>query len=202
MTRLTTVATFDLAAKAEVARNVLEDAGIQAVIADSEIVAMDWLISNAVGGIKVQVREEDAERAAAVLDEQLGSGAGLAAEGLDEEELARQALAAGKPEEDVEPPADVSEEVEELPAPAEEPPSEAPGEDREGYARRLFLAAVFSIIFPPLWFYALYLLLNAAFGPGPLSDRGRTRLYVGAVMVLAPLLLWMLILSAVGGLSD
>jgi hypothetical protein len=101
--RLTTVATFDLAAKAEMARNVLEGAGIQAVIADSEIVAMDWLISNAVGGIKVQVREEDAERAATVLDGQLSTGAGLAAEGLDEDELTRQALAEPREDSDDEP---------------------------------------------------------------------------------------------------
>ena len=54
MSRLTTVATVDLAAKAEMAKNVLEEAGIPAAIADSEIVAMDWLISNAVGATNCQ----------------------------------------------------------------------------------------------------------------------------------------------------
>ncbi len=98
MSRLTTVATFDIAAKAEVAKNVLDEAGIPAVLTYAEIVAMDWLIANAVGGIKLQVREEDAERAAAVLDERFGAEAGLAAEGLDEDELTRQALA--EPRED------------------------------------------------------------------------------------------------------
>ena len=72
MSRLTTVAMFDLAAKAEAARNVLEDGRHPGGVADSEIVAMDWLISNAVGGHQVQVREEDAERAAEVLDDELG----------------------------------------------------------------------------------------------------------------------------------
>jgi hypothetical protein len=103
MSRLTTVASFDLAAKAELARNVLEAAGIPAVLADAEIVAMDWLISNAVGGIKVQVREEDAERAAAVLDEQFGAEAGLASEGVGEDELTRQALAEPREDADDEP---------------------------------------------------------------------------------------------------
>ncbi|HET6576616.1 MAG TPA: DUF2007 domain-containing protein [Fimbriiglobus sp.] len=195
MSRLTTVATFDLAAKAEVAKNVLDEAGIPAVIADAEVVAMDWLMAVAVGGIKVQVREEDAERAAAVLDERFGAGAGLAAEGLDEDELTRQALAAGEPEED---------DVELAPASvtADEQSAGVAGPERNEYARRLFLTAMFSIVFPPLWFYAFYLMLNAAFGPGLLSDRGRRQLRIGAVMVLVPLLFWMLILSAVGGLSD
>ena len=98
--RLTTVAAFDIPAKAELARNALTAAGIQAVIADSEIVAMDWLISNAVGGVKVQVWEEDAERAAAVLEEKLGDEAGLASDDLDEDELTRQALEAGEPDPD------------------------------------------------------------------------------------------------------
>jgi hypothetical protein len=101
--RLTTVASFDLAAKAELARNALTAASIPAVIADGEIVAMDWLISNAVGGVKVQVWEEDAERAAAVLDEKLGDEAGLASEGVDEDELTRQALEAGDPDLDDDP---------------------------------------------------------------------------------------------------
>jgi hypothetical protein len=97
---LTTVATFHQAAQAELAMNVLTEAGIQAVVADAEIVAMDWLMANAVGGIKVQVRPEDAERAAEVLERMLGEGAGLVSEDIDEEELARQALAADPEPED------------------------------------------------------------------------------------------------------
>jgi hypothetical protein len=97
---LTTVATFHQPAQAELAKNVLIAAGIQAVLADAEIVAMDWLLANAVGGIKLQVRPEDAERAAAVLEGSLGEDAGLASEDLDEEELARQALAAEPESED------------------------------------------------------------------------------------------------------
>ena len=91
--RLTTVAAFDEPVRANLARNVLEAAGIPVIISDSEIVAMDWLLSNAVGGIKVQVREEDAERAAAALAAEFGDEAGHATDALDEDELTRQALA-------------------------------------------------------------------------------------------------------------
>src|SRR5437763_793598 len=45
---LTTVATFHQPAQAELARNALTAAGIPAVVADAEIVAMDWLLANAV----------------------------------------------------------------------------------------------------------------------------------------------------------
>jgi hypothetical protein len=43
----------------------------------------------------------------------------------------------------------------------------------------LYYAAWFSLVVPFLWFYALYLLLNAAFGEGPLGERGRRHLLVG-----------------------
>jgi hypothetical protein len=176
MNRLTTVATFDLAAKAEVAKNVLDDAGIPAVITDAEIVAMDWLISNAVGGIKVQVREEDAERAAEVLDERFGAEAGLAAEGLDEDELARQALAAGVPEE-VEPePADEPAEPETGPEPHDEI-------GRDVYARRALMTAWIGWVIPPVLFYALYLWMNAAFGPGPITNWGRFQVAASGLVV-------------------
>jgi hypothetical protein len=190
---LTTVATFQLQAQAELARNALADAGIPAVVADGEVIAMDWLLANAVGGVKVQVRSEDADRAAAVLDGALGAEAGLAAEGIDEEELARQALEGG-PE---------SETAEELPALAPEPlaervPPPPPAAERDDYARRLFLSAVFGLIVPPLFFYCFYLLLNAAFGPGPLSPRGRRHLTIGAALTLVPLLLGCLLATPLG----
>jgi len=44
------------------------DGGIDAWLADEHLVQTDWLYSIAVGGIKLQVRPEDAARARAVLD--------------------------------------------------------------------------------------------------------------------------------------
>ena len=181
--RLTTVAAFDEPGRANLARNVLEAAGIEAIIADSEIVAMDWLLSNAVGGIKVQVWEEDAERAAAVLEDEFGDEAGHASDAIGEAELARQALAE-PPEEEIEVGPEEDEPVEE---PELSDESRTPTEEkheRDEYARRLLYAAVFSLIVFPLAFYALYLFLNAALGPGPLSDRGRNRLLLGGVIML------------------
>jgi len=87
---LVTVATYGLPAQAAIARNALEAGGVESVVADAEIVAMDWLLAPAVGGVKVQVRASDAERAVALI-RQLEIGDGKVV--IEEEELARQAMA-------------------------------------------------------------------------------------------------------------
>ena len=54
--------------EAHLACSALEAAGLDATVADENIVAADWLVSNAVGGVKVLVRAEDVPAARAVLD--------------------------------------------------------------------------------------------------------------------------------------
>ena len=183
--RLVTIATFDLAAKARLAQNVLEAAGIKAVVADEMIVAMDWLLSNAVGWIKVQVLEENAERAIAVLEDALGKD-----EPVDDESLAAEAEAAGIAEDYVRPePQSIESPPTALVALAADAKSladaeEHPPSERDEYARRSLLAAFFGLVIPLLWFYAIYLFLNAAFGQGPLSPRGRNKLLIGGCLLL------------------
>ena len=53
MENLVTIATFDSPAEAEVARLALEEHGIRAFLADDNLVGMNWLLSNAVGGAKL-----------------------------------------------------------------------------------------------------------------------------------------------------
>lgn len=96
---MVTVTTFDQAAQARIAENVLKEAGVPVVVADETIVAMDWLLSNAVGGIKVQVWEEDAERAVTALEREFGEN-GEKLGTLDEKELAAEAEAAEREDED------------------------------------------------------------------------------------------------------
>ena len=91
-TELVTLATFDSSIKAEMARAALAEAGIESQLGDENLVTMNWLLSNAVGGIKLVVREQDAERAVAVyreIESDMISGSDV-----DEDELTRQALAA------------------------------------------------------------------------------------------------------------
>ncbi len=48
--------------------SMLDSAGIESFLGDENLVRLDWFYSNLVGGIKLMVREEDAETATAVLE--------------------------------------------------------------------------------------------------------------------------------------
>jgi len=54
-----TVATFTKVEDAHVLRAQLEGSGIEAFVTDEHIVQQDWLLSNAVGGVKVNVADDD-----------------------------------------------------------------------------------------------------------------------------------------------
>ena len=66
--RLVTVATFWSSGEANLAKNRIEEAGLRVVITDDMTTGMDWLLTNAIGGIKLQVMEHDAEAALAALE--------------------------------------------------------------------------------------------------------------------------------------
>lgn len=70
---LITVACFPDAIQAHLARGRLEAEGIPALVADEHYVSANWMMSNAIGGVKVQVSERMATRAADVL-RQLDAG--------------------------------------------------------------------------------------------------------------------------------
>ena len=55
--------------QALLAKGKLESAGIECLLADGNLVRMDWLLSNAIGGLRLQVREKDLATARALLDE-------------------------------------------------------------------------------------------------------------------------------------
>ena len=56
---LVTVSTFRDLPEAIVARNVLESSGIDCFLRDENTIRMDWLWSNMIGGLRLQVRSED-----------------------------------------------------------------------------------------------------------------------------------------------
>jgi putative signal transducing protein len=65
---LVVVRSFSHPHEAHLACSALHAAGVEAAVADSHIVAADWLVSNAVGGVKVVVRQEDAAQAREILE--------------------------------------------------------------------------------------------------------------------------------------
>jgi membrane protease YdiL (CAAX protease family) len=66
--KLVTVATFDFPAEAEAHKIRLEQEGIRVFLGDDNLVGANWFLANAVGGVKLQVAAEDAQRAAEILD--------------------------------------------------------------------------------------------------------------------------------------
>jgi predicted RNA-binding Zn-ribbon protein involved in translation (DUF1610 family) len=53
--------------EAEAAASALEAAGIEFLLGDENIIGIDWQMAQAVGGVKILVREEDLERASEIL---------------------------------------------------------------------------------------------------------------------------------------
>jgi rubredoxin len=62
-----TVATYSQPVQAHLARTQLESEGIRCVVGDEHLVRVDWLLSNAIGGVKLKVHSTDAEHAREVL---------------------------------------------------------------------------------------------------------------------------------------
>jgi hypothetical protein len=68
MSRYITIATYIGAWEAHLARAKLESEGIFAVVLDDQISSINWFYSNAVGGVRLQVCEADAQKAALILE--------------------------------------------------------------------------------------------------------------------------------------
>jgi Putative prokaryotic signal transducing protein len=174
---LVTVATFDNAVAARLAFNLLREAGLLAVLLDENTVAMDWLLSNAVGGIKIQVNSKDVTRARRLIDDHQRQG--KAAEGesapladeMDEESL--DALARAAVPDDF-----VSEQDE---PDLEEPP---PLSTREQLALYAIRGSLLGILFPPIEFYVLYLVFKVFVSDERLGARYRNLACVAALIML------------------
>lgn len=66
---MTTVAVFSTPAEAHLAVARLRASGVDALIRDEFTVTCDWFMSNAIGGVKIQVRDDEVADALAVLNE-------------------------------------------------------------------------------------------------------------------------------------
>jgi hypothetical protein len=64
---LSVVARYRDPYEALLARSFLEAAGIPAFVSDEHAIGIDWLLSNSLGGVRLRVESEDADRAREVL---------------------------------------------------------------------------------------------------------------------------------------
>lgn len=69
MQKLVTIGVFQFVAEAELMQSSLAEHGITAYLANEHIIAMDWLLSAAVGGVKLQVARDDAPEAERFVNE-------------------------------------------------------------------------------------------------------------------------------------
>lgn len=179
---IVTVASYDSPVEARLALAKLTEANIRATLADEELVAMDWAMSNAVGGIKLQVLRSDllaAERA-------------LADRPDDAEPPAARRSAA--PPEAIAP--EPTQAIRDRPTPAL-PADEPPANAREEAVVRASRAALFGLLLWPLQVYVLSLLLDVSQSEEPLRPEYRWRVVfalvlavpITGVMVLLALLL-------------
>lgn len=176
---LVTIATFDNTVQAHLVRNQLAAAGIRATLVDEHTVGMNWAWSNAIGGIKLIVREEDYEDAARILAdpgaEQEVDDAGQTF--LDEEESDEEADAVAGDESN-----DVAE------------PKGGPTQ-REQDAARALRAAYFGILMQPLQLYAVWLLLGVWFSKERLGADYRRQAWKALAISGPFLFLWLLVIK-------
>lgn len=165
------------------AKNCLEDAGFEVFLADAETVSVAWQLSNALGGIKLQVAESEAAHARIVLQERLDGPAG------DQEELTREATATTPP------PGEEGEDDPLIDDGSDEPEPESTGREKD--AERAFRGAVFGLLFLPLQFYASYLLLKVLFSTEDLGGRSRGRARVAAAINVPFMLLLGVVVFAI-----
>lgn len=160
--KLVTIARFQGISTASLARNRLEEAGIPSFLADAETITTDWLLSNAMGGVKLQVEAGDADRAR----EELAND--MDAESI--EALNREAVESG--DEDTEPDA----------ADPDEPVAEL--SDREETAQRAWRGSLLSLAFPPMYYLILWMLGKVYFSEQPLGEAYRRKAWYAAILTI------------------
>jgi hypothetical protein len=165
---LVTVGTYPTSLEAQLAKNRLQAAGIPAILLDGEVADMAWYLTNAVGGVKLQVQPGAAEQARAVLarvhsgEENAPSGEQTADEGME-----MGLLPGGEVPED------------------EEEESQT---GRERDAERAWRGAVLGLLFFPFQLYVFWLLLKVFVSNDPLGPRFR-RLAWGAALLNLPFII-------------
>ena len=191
--RLITVATFSVDFEAELVKNRLEEEGIRVSLLGETATGL-YQLGYTLGGIQVQVAEEDAERALRILAS-LPLEREVHVEGWDQSpdeddegpDPEPETSITGRPGTTFEPATSITAHPETVRA--EKPDAEeekAPSMSAvDAIAFRAWRSAIIGLLMcPPLVFhiYSVAMLIWLASVPGELSERGKRRLY-GAVLI-------------------
>ncbi len=172
---LVTLETFMNAMQASLVKQHLEAAGIRCVLADEFTVSNFWHLSNAIGGIKLQVAEEDFERATALLEAQRQTAQPGDITYTDDAEK-DSPLIEPKPS-------------------ADDEPDELPLNEREENVERAYRSVLTGLVFAPVQLYATWVLLDVWKSDLPIRPavRRKLRWAIGLhlpMLALALLLIW------------
>lgn len=168
---LVTIATLNTPIEASLVRNQLDAEGVQVFLTDAEAVGMAWYLGTAIGGIKVQVAESDVERAFEILDEH------------DPVTITEEDWRTGESDDEDD---DWDEDADSDPNAmnAEEGSdkvSELSPAEIDKNVTRAFRASLFGLLFFPLQFYALSLLIDLVLSPHPLNESQMKKVMLGFV---------------------
>ncbi len=183
---MTTIATYGDVVEANLARSLLESADIRAFLADEGTVGLAWHLTTALGGVKLQVADEDAKKAAAALfaqrDHHLNeSETDDLLQGAGDDRTHR--VAGGDDRR-----AGNEQAVDDLPEPdshaSEFPDTVAETEPtlRELTAVRALRGAILGILLFPIQFYVFWLLLKIFVSEERLDPAPRRKAFVAALI--------------------
>jgi hypothetical protein len=184
--RWVTIATVDSPVESALIKNLLEAAGIATFLADEDAVSMAWHLVGAMGGIKVQVAEQDVEGARMVLAERRPES--RARRDRPPLSMRRNRLwRAATPELGE----GAAEDQEEHTSP------------REKDADRALRAALVGVLLLPVQAYASWLLLKVVASRQALTGRSRRNAWIAAAINVAVSALVVLLVLAIfaGGLG-
>lgn len=158
--KLVTIARYQNVSTANLAKNKLEMAGIASFLADAETINTDWLLSNALGGVKLQVEASDADRAREQLSYEMDHE-GL--EALDQE-------AVESADEWTEPHGTTTDEP------------LAPLSEREELAKRAWRGALLSLLFFPFFLLIGWMVLRIYLSDEPLGQPYRRQAWLAGLI--------------------
>ncbi len=176
--RLVTIASFATPLDAHLAKNRLEADGIRAALEAETTSSMAWYLTNAIGGVKLLVFEQDAEQAVTVLEEN-GADEQMEIEEHFEDDW-------GDPEnsEDFELLDESTQEITGTNEDHDEGDNNILLTTREENADRAFRSAVLGILLFPLQFCTIWLLVKILFSREQLNSEKRKRAILATVITV------------------
>jgi hypothetical protein len=197
--KLVTIATFGNTVEANLAKNRLEAAGIRAFLADGDTADMAWQLTSAIGGIKLQIPEGDEEVALALLEKPQEAVARRAA-GRPRRKKRKVIVLTAITRDGLRIPAETAEELDEEededPVAEDDDEEEPEPSEIDQAVERAWRGSLLGILFFPIEFYVLGLLLYVLFGKEQPSPALRWKVVAATGINLFVLGAWFLFMSA------